>query len=430
MIQGLTNGTVAALALDPIAPVTLYAGTEGGGVCDFQLVGRQLPGIIGYFETPEAGPVSGVTVIRGWAFSTRPESQITKVKVFVGDDSFEAPCCSERRDVQLAFPQFPSANTLQSGWGITMNWGVFQEVQVLDSRQIQVESQNTEGEHFFSDVRLVTLLKPGDFEFLDRFDLSEAGARIEDNDLVVDGVMVRNKASQQQRRINARFRWMIGTQTFGFVQTSIVEELAARRSALSMFRAAVPPRWRLLVSPTSAEGRSRIQSSFEDPAEHAIVSGIALIRGWAFPEDANATLQPIQLTIDGQTWGAAPCCSARADVAAVFPDAVHSLRSGWGSLINYNLLTEGGHRIGVQLSDSSGDGMTEDHTVTVVRPGGFEWLDQFELSTASVQIQNNTMVLTGVTARDAATQRSKRLAVRLGWVEGSQGLAIIAAQDL
>jgi hypothetical protein len=432
MNRSLPNGSVFALAVNPLAPMTIYAGTGGAGVTEFEAVGPQTPRIIGYFETPEAGFVSGITVIRGWAFSTKPGSQIKRVKVFLSDESFDAPCCSERSDVQAAFPQFPSENTLMSGWGITFNWGGRQGVLNFAQRQIRVEIQNTEGEHFFSDIRAVTLIKPGDFEFLDRFDLSEATTRIEDNDLVVNGIVVRDKATQQQRRINSRFRWAISSQAFGMVGTAIVEDVASWRSSFATWLASLSS-W--LPTPVATAIAQRlplreVHSFFEDPAEGQIVSGIRVIRGWAFPDDTSITSVGVGLAVDGVFVSDIPCCSARGDVAVAFPDHTNALSSGWGMLYNYGRLSAGPHQIGVLISAYFGYGSLTQHNVTVVKLGGSEFLDQFDLSNATAQLEGEEIVLSGVVVRDKASQQTKTIEVRLRWSESSQGLEIITAQDL
>ncbi len=55
--------------------------------------------------------------------------------------------------------------------------------------------------------RPIIVVKSGEFEFLDQFDFSRATARISRDELVVEGIVVRDKATQRQKTINARFRW-------------------------------------------------------------------------------------------------------------------------------------------------------------------------------------------------------------------------------
>jgi len=77
-------------------------------------------------EGPEDGQeVAGIGIIRGWAFSDTAGVSITQVTLVVDGTSVTSiPCCSERGDVVAAFPQLPSENTLNSGFGITQNYNL------------------------------------------------------------------------------------------------------------------------------------------------------------------------------------------------------------------------------------------------------------------------------------------------------------------
>lgn len=123
------------------------------------------------FESPEAVPVSGIAVVRGWSFATQPDARISSVKLFIdGVFNDNIPCCSERNDVQAAFPQYPATNTLNSGWGITFNWGNLN----AGTHPVRVEIQNTKGEVLSTETSTVTVVKPGNFPFLDQFTLTDA----------------------------------------------------------------------------------------------------------------------------------------------------------------------------------------------------------------------------------------------------------------
>src|SRR5713226_444231 len=157
------------------------------GVCSPLLTPRSAQAaIMAFFESPETGPVSGIAVIRGWAFDTQAGVQISRVELFIDDARIgNAPCCSVRGDVQAAFPQFPIANTGNSGWGTTFNWGLLSP----GAHTVRVEIRSTAGELFSTETRTVTVVSPGDFEFLDRFDLSRATASIAGGELVLEGVV-------------------------------------------------------------------------------------------------------------------------------------------------------------------------------------------------------------------------------------------------
>ena len=66
-------------------------------------------------ESPDEGQVvSGISMVRGWIFPTRLEVQIGVISANPSGPFI--PQCSERRDVQVAFPQLPASSSLNSGW--------------------------------------------------------------------------------------------------------------------------------------------------------------------------------------------------------------------------------------------------------------------------------------------------------------------------
>jgi hypothetical protein len=105
------------------------------------------------------------------------------------------------------------------------------------------------------------------------------------------------------------------------------------------------------------------------------------------------------------------------------------LTSGWGTVFNYSTLSSGTHTIGVQITDSLGIRQTMTQTVQVVRVGEFEFLDQFDLSNATVRLEGDNIVLSGVVVRDKASQQIQIIDVWLRWFESTQGLGIVAASD-
>ena len=165
------------------------------------------------FESPgNAQPVAGITTIRGWAFETTQDSHISRVTLII-DDTLrqDMPCCADRGDISRAFPAFPAEQTLSSGWGTTFNWGVLS----AGVHTLRVEIESTSGERFSTETRTVTVVKPGDFEFLDQLDLSAADASILGSQLVLKGVKVRDKASKQTKTVDVRFRWFENSQSLG-----------------------------------------------------------------------------------------------------------------------------------------------------------------------------------------------------------------------
>ena len=165
------------------------------------------------FESPgDAQPVAGITTVRGWAFETARDSRIGSVTLII-DETLrqDIPCCAERGDIPLAFPAFPADQTLDSGWGTTFNWGLLSP----GAHTLRVEIESTSGQIFSTETRTVIVVKPGDFEFLDSFDLSAADASIVGSQLVLKGVKVRDTASKQTKTVDVRFRWFENSQSLG-----------------------------------------------------------------------------------------------------------------------------------------------------------------------------------------------------------------------
>ena len=380
-------------------------------------------------ENPDNGqPVSGIAVVRGWAFDSQADRQISNTELFVdGVRIGDTPCCSARRDVQASFPQFPSQNTYNSGWGTTINWGLLSP----GTHTIRVQTRNTAGEMLSTETRTVTVVRPGDFEFLDQFSLSGATTRIAGDELVVEGVVVRDKATQRQRKINTRFRWFASSQSLGMVETVTTEEIFSLRSLCSSLCSPLGAALRGLSATASAQAAPGIMAAFESPEEGQAVSGVAVVRGWAFAEPAQAAIVEVRLLIDGTPETLIPCCSARADVAALYPNTPGALDSGWGITLNYGVLTPGFHLLGVQIRTSTGDALTLNRGVTVVKLGGFEFLDQFDLSSAGSSIQGGTMIaVQGVRIRDKASQQTKTVDVLLQWVQSAQALLVVASSTV
>ena len=378
------------------------------------------------FESPEAGPVAGIGVIQGWAFAEQPGVTIRRVDLVIdGEVVTDIPCCSERRDIEAAFPTFPSENTQHSGWGLTYNWGNLS----AGPHAVQVKLHTTEGTVVPTAVRPVVVVKPGGFAFLDRFDLSGAAVALDGRELVVSGAVVRDKATQQEREVVTLFRWATSRQGFSLVGTEPSATLAAGASPWARLLAFLPERLLGWMAPAGAQAAPGLVTTFEGPKAGQRVSGIGLVNGWGFAEGPGERIEAVRLVVDGQAWGTIPCCSTRGDVAAHFPALPQALNSGWGLTFNYGLLPSGSHTFEVQLEASSGEVLSRTHPVTVVRVGEFAFLDQFDLSGATVRLAGEEIVLTGVRIRDKASQQGKRVTVRVRWFEGRQGLGIVAAHD-
>lgn len=383
--------------------------------------------IMATFESPEDGqPVSGVTTVHGWAFDMQASGDIDRVEMFLdGVSSGDIPCCSERADVEQTFPQFPLTNTLNSGWGTTFNWGLLS----AGSHTMRLEVTSTTGQSLSTQTHTVTVVKPGDFEFLDQFDLSGAVASIVGEELVLEGVVVRDKASLQEKELNTHFRWFSSSQSLGMVASVITGEIASRQSLFSSLLAFLSQGLKG-VSAISAINDVHAASSpmamFENPEQSQLVSGVGVLHGWAFNEEFGISITEARLFVDGQPAGTIPCCSARADVAAAFPNAQNALHSGWGVIFNYGLLAPGFHTIEVQIEDSAQGFHLLNHEIEVVKLQGVEFLDQFDLSDAVAWVDGQEIVIAGVIARDKATQQTQLVDVRFRWFQNAQALKLVS----
>jgi hypothetical protein len=379
--------------------------------------------LMALFECPEVGPVSGIAIIRGWAFAIQAGVQIASVELFIdGVSSGDIPCCSERADVQTAFPQFPAANTLNSGWGVTFNWGNLS----AGMHTVRVGIYSTIGEVLSTETRTVTVVKPGNFSFVDRFTLSGATAWVTEDELVVGGIVVRDKATQQQKRITAHFRWFTASQSLQTIAAETTATLSFFRSFLTVVLSTLSARLKNL-SVASAQAAPGLVQVFEGPEEGQIVSGVAIIRGWAFTEGAGTSLTEVRLILDGQPDSTIPCCSRRLDVAGAYPGNSNALDSGWGITFNYGNLPAGFHSIGVRLGESTGAALAQNHEVAVVKIGGFAFADQFDLSAAAAWVEGEEIVIAGVQIRDKASQQIRMITVRLRWFVNSQALGIVSS---
>src|SRR5262245_15717506 len=178
-----------------------------------------------------------------------------------------------------------------------------------------------------------------------------------------------------------------------------------------------------LVNPDVLAGSVAVRALLESPAHEQAVSGVAMIRGWGVPTQDGDRISTISLFIDGVFSGNTPCCSERADVQAVFSNdpPANALYSGWGMVLNWGLLSEGRHTLRVDVQTVSGVVFsTPLYAVTVVKPGGAEFLDAFDLSGARARIEGEELVLEAVNIRDSAKQQQKEITDRFHWFSNLQ----------
>jgi hypothetical protein len=172
------------------------------------------------FESPTDGSkVAGVSLIRGWAFDTEAGVTISSVEWFLNNvRQSNIPCCSERADVRDAFPQHPIANTFNSGFGLTFNWGNLS----AGTYMIRVEVHTSNGGFFSSGNRQITVVNLGNFTFLDLFnaDVDESFTEVEsDGSICVENIQIRDKASGETKFVMAKFAWQEACQCLTLIST-------------------------------------------------------------------------------------------------------------------------------------------------------------------------------------------------------------------
>lgn len=378
------------------------------------------------FESPAIGQVvSGISTIRGWTFDTVAGKKVQRIELFVdGSMVGEIPCCSPRSDVQAAFSQFPVDNTANSGWGTGVNWGEL----TPGSHTVQIKVKSASGESLASETRTVKVIRPGTSSFVDVFSLARASTQIDGQDLILQNVAVRDKATQQQSDVTATFRWFTNAQAFGMTQAFTVNNGASSQSSLLARVGSKVRHWwnDSTFGASSAYAASKIIALIESPDNGQGVFGINVFRGWAFDEDSTATIRAMRLTVDDTPVMGIPCCSGRADVAAAFPKEVNAGNSGWGITLNYANLPAGSHAVGVQIESSAGALFSTSRQVTIVKLGGFEFIDLVDFTDATAQIDGDDIVLTGVHIRDFASQQTTTVQLRLRWSVNSQSLGVVA----
>ncbi len=159
--------------------------------------------VMAMLESQDHGqPVSGVTVVRGWAFDVQASNRVSNIELSIDGVPYGTiPCCAERRDVEAAFPEFPPANTRYSGWGTVLNWGVMD----AGVHTLQLKIHNTAGGPPRTETRTVFVIKPGDFEYLETFDLSAAEVSLTAGELVVRKIRIRDHLTWREKRSRRAF---------------------------------------------------------------------------------------------------------------------------------------------------------------------------------------------------------------------------------
>ena len=373
-------------------------------------------------ESPVTGTsLSGISTVHGWAFSTQPGVSIEQISFDKSDpfslDKFDIPCCSQRNDVAAAFPQYLAATN--SGWGMAINWSDLAE----GEKQIRFKVRDSAGETYISAPKNITITQTAGSSFLDQFNPAQASAKIKGNRLLLNNVSVRDKVTGTVSLINAEFHWSGANQSFQMLAepAAVTTQTGVTRKQAGSTQAVV----------AASNG---IYSFIDAPVANATVSGIGVIYGWAFPDKQEAAIESIQIRVDGTAYGDIPCCSIRTDVVQSY-EQVHLYYpaiglSGWGVVFNFSTLDAGSHTLQITILSSDGSSVTHQRQILVVKPGGFSFLSDLDLSLATVSIKDNGVVLRNVMVKDKSTQQSKQVNLTLHWVAGLQSLTLVSSETL
>lgn len=360
--------------------------------------------IVMVFEVPAADQkVSGIGPVSGWAFSTTGAPVTISLRVD-SQPFIVVPCCVDRTDVaQTRGPQ-----GLNSGFGQIFNFNRLADGD--HTLEIKVQDGTTEK----TESHKISVVRPGGFEFLSRLDLFNASASIKDNkEIVIENAQAFEKDTDKEQEVTIKLAWQENTQSLNVIDSDNTTP-SAQTAAIS---ALAPP-----ASVIQAAEATEQQFVFENPPADSSASGIGIISGWTFSPNAGAVYPPaVDFRIDGGEFKRIPCCQERPDVAAAFPTQQNlSLQSGFGALFNFNQLTSDEHTIEVRAQDGTGATKSETRTITVVKPGDFEFIDQFDLSEADAGIVGFSLQLDNVKVRDKATLEVKPVTALYTWQESCQ----------
>jgi len=389
-------------------------------------------GIQAVLESPGEGQVvSGVRPISGWAFAVsdnpgNPVGLPVTIRLFIdGQDYGEIPCCVERGDVQKEHGE----HALKSGFGQVFNFGLLEGMgEGSEERGTdQAEGQHTvrieisaEGAESRIVEHTVAVVRPGGYEFLERPSLigsTSPEINTEAQEIMFQNVTFRKKDSDETKTGELWLAWQPNIQQLGVVGSRTLSDGTD-----------TPPDPLALRAPTD---ETAITAVLENPPEdngHVQVTagGIGMVSGWAFSENPDAEIDRVSLRIDGETptevGGEIPCCSDRLDVSEAFP-AVAPQNSGFGGLINFNLIPSGARTIGVEIRDTADPAETRiiDNDVAVVRLGDAEILDEFKLTEeSSVTVTGALLTLQDVEIRAKGETETMTVDAGFIWSESCQ----------
>lgn len=426
-------------------------------------------GIQAVLENPgEDQFVSGVRLISGWAFavSDDPDNPVAlpvTIQLSIdGQDYGEIPCCVDRRDVQEEYGE----HALKSGFGQVFNFG---ELSGIGEGPEERGADQAKGQHT---VRItisaegveseiiehpVTVVRPAGYTFLELPSLIGSTSHEinpETQELMLQNVTFRDKHSNERASGELWLAWQPNIQQLAVVGSRIVatgedvapieedetadgeEETTSEENETSDGEeetAGSEDEVAVGEDDTADENAGQITAVFENPppleataVTQVTAGGIGLVSGWAFTRNPDAEIDRVSLRIDGDTpievGEEIPCCSDRPDVKDAFP-AVAPPNTGFGGLINFNLIPSGARTIGVEIRDTADPAETRifDHEVSVVRLGDAELLDDFKLTEeSSITVTGSLLTLQDVDIKAKGEDETITVDAGFLWNESCQ----------
>ena len=209
----------------------------------------------------------------------------------------------------------------------------------------------------------------------------------------------------------------------------------------------------LLTGGATRAAWAGIQAVLESPGDEQLVSGIRLISGWAFAvsdDPDNPVVLPVTIRLsiinrDGEQKYSSeiPCCVGRRDVQKEYGE--RALKSGFGQVFNFGELSgigegaergeveNGQHTIRIEISAEGLASKTIEHTVTVVRPAGYRFLELPTVSGSTsheINTETQELMLQNVTFRDKHSNATASGELWLAWQENVQQLAVVGSRIL
>ena len=420
--------------LSIVVALVLFAGLTGRARAEIQV----------QLESPAEGMVvSGIRPISGWAFavSDDPDNPVAlpvTIRLFIDDEaSGEIPCCVGREDVQAAYGE----SALKSGFGQVFNFGALKGIG--EGEEKRAEEDQAKGKHTVrievsadgvasqSVEHTVTVVRPGGYAFLERPSLLGATSseiQTETQEIMFQNVTFRNPTpkSNETKTGELWLAWQPNIQQLGVVGSRILStdpgqgETSAGEDETAGGEDETPD--------------EKITAILENPPGQTVstqvtAGGIGTVSGWAFSENPDAEIDRVSLRVDKAaplTIGdEIPCCAERPDVRDHFKDKFPEvpLHTGFGGLINFNLIPSGKRTIGVEIQDTSDPAETRiiDHAVTVVRLGDAEFLDEFKLTEESqAAVTGSLLTLQDVEIREKGQTETTTVDAGFLWNESCQ----------